>query len=277
METSKNKKRGEDIRIIFHTTNNIENKTPKIRKINNDDSVEDISDDNIKFDKLLDKTYYIDYTLPNDDCYLHISVDYESDFIKVGNPKTRFLMYLLSTGKDIQYTQYLLDGSKIDDGDFTEYDNGIYGFILENNDDSFIVFSNNDRSFNVNINNTGNGYVSGKIRLNTDNDKTKWQHIAIPVKDVKVKEYFLDWIDDKIKEYDDSKGVEDVVERVTTFTNGVEKAVTFIPNSTPVDSNNNFLLVRDDNDIFEITSFLVLIKDYKDITDGEDLIFEWNN
>ena len=119
--------------------------------------------------------------------------------------------------------------------------------------------------------------ASGKIRLNARDGGTRWQQIAIPVKNKKVKEYFLDWIDDKIKEYDDSKGVEDVVERVTAYPGNLGKTLTFVPGSTPESAKGNFDLVMEDGtNIFEITGFYAVIKDYKDITDGEDLVFEWN-
>ena len=126
-------------------------------------------------------------------------------------------------------------------------------------------------------NSTGSARLSGHIKLDVTAGKINSQLIAIPVRGKKVKEYFLDWIDAKIKEYDNSKGVKDVIERVTAFPGNTRRPLTFIPGVTPVTHEGNFSLVTEDGvNINEIVGFWVAIKDYKDITNGEDLIFEWN-
>ena len=117
---------------------------------------------------------------------------------------------------------------------------------------------------------------SGKIKLNTEDGKVRWQLISIPVKNKKIKEYFVDWLDSKIKEYDDTKDVTDVLERVTAYPGQLGKALTFVPGSTPEGAEGNFSMVMEDGtNVNEILGFWCAIKDYKSITDGEDLVFEW--
>jgi len=112
---------------------------------------------------------------------------------------------------------------------------------------------------------------SGDITLNVG-----WQQIAIPV-NKKIKEYLIDWIDNKIKEYDDTKGVTDVVERATAFFGGIGRALSFIPGKTPESHEGNFNLMMEDNEKQEIVAFYIKILDYTAITDGELLVFHWDS
>jgi len=80
--------------------------------------------------------------------------------------------------------------------------------------------------------------------------------------DKNVKEYFLDWIDTKIKTYDSNKSVEDVVERVSAYPGNLGKFLTYIPGSTPAANEGNFDLVQIDGDYEEITAFRVRTKQF---------------
>ena len=118
---------------------------------------------------------------------------------------------------------------------------------------------------------------SGRIRLNTSNGKARWQQIAIPVKNKNVKNYFIDWIDAKIKEYDANKSVRDVIERVSAYPGNLDTTLTYIPGSTPDTAVGNFSLVMEDGtNVNEIVGFWAKIKDYKGITGGEEILYEWN-
>jgi len=118
---------------------------------------------------------------------------------------------------------------------------------------------------------------NGLIKLNTVTGNSRWQLISIPVRGKNVKEYFIDWVDAKIKTYDNTKSVTDVIERVSSYPGDLGKFLSFIPGVTPSASEGNFSLVRNDGvNINEITGFWVKILDYKTITGGDDLIFPWD-
>jgi len=131
---------------------------------------------------------------------------------------------------------------------------------------------------NFECNSTGSGELSGQIKLDVVANSINSQLIAIPVKGKKVKEYFLDWIDNKIKSYDSSKDVSDVIEQVRALPEGADDWLVYVPGVTPEDNEGNFNLVIDDgNNIFEVVAFEVRIKDYKGITGGDDIIYEWGS
>jgi len=115
------------------------------------------------------------------------------------------------------------------------------------------------------------GRSYGDITLNVG-----WQQIAIPV-NKRIKEYLMDWIDNKIKEYDNTKGVTDVVERATAFFGGIGRALSFIPGKTPESHEGNFNLMAEDNGNQEIVAFYIKILDYTAITNGDLLVFHWDS
>ena len=126
------------------------------------------------------------------------------------------------------------------------------------------------------INDSRDVVDEGRVKLTTNNNKSKWQLISIPIRNKKVKEYFLDWLDNKIKTYNSSKGITDVIERVSAFPGNLDEILTYIPGTTPETNSGNFdLVISDEINVNEILSFWAKIKDYKSITGGEEIIFEW--
>lgn len=116
---------------------------------------------------------------------------------------------------------------------------------------------------------TFNATFDGDIILNSG----KWANIAIPVEGKKVKEYFLDWI-----EQETGRPAQDSVLLVKSFpsTDSVSgKYLTFVPGVTNPLSSGNFDLVVTDNGIKEITGFLIKMKDYSSFYNGV-LSFHWD-
>ena len=115
------------------------------------------------------------------------------------------------------------------------------------------------------------GSASGEIVLNVG-----WQQVAIPV-NRKLKDYFVDWLDAKINGYDSSKHAVDVMERASAYFGGENRFRTYVVGGTPEAAEGNFRLMMDDGDKKEVVGFWLKMYDYKDITNGDDLVFSWNS
>lgn len=102
-----------------------------------------------------------------------------------------------------------------------------------------------------------------------------WQMIAIPVRNVNIKEYFLDVLDSKIKVSDDTKSVSDVIEVANCYLGNENQFRSYVPGFTNATSINNFPLVYNDEGNFEVTAFWIKTKNFTEFYD-QDLIFEWS-
>lgn len=124
-------------------------------------------------------------------------------------------------------------------------------------------------SFNTLV---GGGANSGRIKLNNN----VWQLIAIPVEGQNINDYFLNNVEAQIQIYDDTKDIEDVIEVVNAYPGHLDKFLSYVPGVTSTASENNFTLTVDDGSVKEVVGFWVKTKDYKLITGGDDIIFEWD-
>jgi hypothetical protein len=112
------------------------------------------------------------------------------------------------------------------------------------------------------------GQLSGTINLQNN----RWQLIAIPVQDVKVKEYFVDRLADKY-----GLQPEEMIEICNAFFGSDNLFRSYIPGVTNPDSANNFPLVYNDNGSLEVTGFWVKMKDLTGLVpDVNDIVFEWS-
>jgi len=118
----------------------------------------------------------------------------------------------------------------------------------------------------------GGGTATGRIKLNNN----VWQLIAIPVEGHNVNDYFLNNIEAQIQTYDGSKDITDVIEVVNAYPGHLDKFLSYVPGVTSEVSESNFTLTVDDGSVKEVVGFWVKMKDYKTITGGDDIIFEWN-
>jgi len=136
-----------------------------------------------------DNLYSTDVTLPDYDCTVFALFKEQPIVISVGNPEKFFIYYRVNEGESIPYEHITDSGATISSGILDELTNGFYSHKVEGYDKSIIIVDN--RPFPVRIPyNTGNVdcSTSGNIKI----ENNVWQLISIPVKDVKVKEYFVD-------------------------------------------------------------------------------------
>jgi hypothetical protein len=103
-----------------------------------------------------------------------------------------------------------------------------------------------------------------------------WQLVTIPVEDKKVKEFFLDTLDNQIQLANPSKNITHYIEVVNTYVGHVNRFYSFVPYITNPNSEHNFQLAYTDpiTNELEFTAFWVKTKDYKSF-DSNDLIFTW--
>lgn len=122
--------------------------------------------------------------------------------------------------------------------------------------------------------NSGKDGLSGSIEI----ESNAWMNIAVPVKNKRVKEYFIDRIMDKIRKQTPNAKDSDVFEVLKAFPNSDEstrKWLIYFPDLTPENSEGNFYLVSKDGDYDEISGFLVKTKDFTNIY-SDPLIFDWD-
>lgn len=117
------------------------------------------------------------------------------------------------------------------------------------------------------------GALEGSILLNNN----KWMNISVPVKNKKIKEYFLDAVLSEVQTQTPSAQIQDIVEVVKAFPASDESVgsyLTFVPGVTNPLASGNFNLVTTDNGTEEINSFLCKMKDYSSLYSGV-IEFSW--
>lgn len=215
---------------------------------------------------------YILITTPDVDCVVFLKYGNNAEFIIVGSPPRYYLLHYNNIDNiTLDYVHYNLNSEVITNGTLDSLGDDFYVTGIQNIEPSFFSVLGNISTVTNDLSNVI-GSSSGEVLL----DNNEWQLIAIPVKEVKVKEYLLDQIDTIIKTYDNTKSAADVVERVSAYPGGVGKFLTFIPEVTPVTTENNFQLVYTVGLIDEITAFWIKMRDYKTITNGDDIIINWS-
>jgi len=113
----------------------------------------------------------------------------------------------------------------------------------------------------------------GSYTLNQDNpddpNKNGWNFIAINVKGVNVKEYFIDRLNNKY-------GVEggDIIEVCNAFVGHTQDYINFIP-SIVNPKSANFSLIVTDGESWEIQPFFAKVKNCSHISDT--IVFDWNS
>jgi len=230
-----------------------------------------------------ENTTELDYEITDGDDYDIVNIDPINDdgiviyksldkviFIRVGDPPIMLLTY---KPKSTRYKYYDSNMELIDEGDLVEIVEDIYGVSINYINESYMVIDDKKVTAMIpSILLSNDTLQDGKILLNNNS----WQLIAIPVRDVNVKDYFIDEIDRIIKTYDDTKSVDDVIVRVSSCPGHLDNFLTYVVGKTPYSNQGNFDLVMEDNNVQEITAFWVKVKDYKKIT-KEDIVYEWRN
>lgn len=115
--------------------------------------------------------------------------------------------------------------------------------------------------------------ATGTIKLNNN----KWQLISIPVTNVNVANYFMEKVKNTIITYDVNLDASDVIEVASAYPSCDDKFLSYIPGYTKIDNINNFELVRLNGvNLNEIVGFWVKCKDFKLLTNDEDIIIDWS-
>lgn len=217
-----------------------------------------------------DNLYSTDITLPDYDCTVFALFKEQPIVISVGSPDKFFVYYRVEEGKIVPYEHISDSGDAISSGNLDELTNGFYCHRVEGYDNSIIIVD--DRPYPIRIPyNIGTVDCSSSGHIKIENNV--WQLISIPVKDVSVKEYFVDRLASKY-----SASPEDMIEICTAYFGDENKFRSYIPGVTNPATANNFPLVYEDSGNMEITGFWVKTKDMTGIVpDTEDIVFDWSS
>ena len=205
---------------------------------------------------------------PNEDCFLLLKSEKGCSIIRVGNPDILVVAYAENVNLTLPYKQLSSnDGAKLDEGNLTEIGEGFYYIKPASYIKSFFDLGNGILKTLVvpyKINATATN--KGTIRLESD----RFELIAMPIKNKKVSEYFMQ----KIEEVT-GKSADESIELVKAYpSNSVSsgKWMVFVPNVTKETNINNFKLVEDDNGTDAIVPFLVKTK----VLD-ESIVIDWDS
>lgn len=207
-------------------------------------------------------------TAPDADCYMLLKRSDGTNWIqivRVGKPDPLVIGYTGVEGESHTYVQYNMDGDELSNGDMTEIVEGFYYAKPDPEETCYFQLDGGSVTITMTLPFPDDNKSKGKIVLQPN----RYQMVAIPVKGVKVKEYFLDKIEDIIG--DDANTVIDVVKAYPSSDVSDNKYMVFKPNLTNPDSSTNFELIQTDGDYTEITSFYVVTKDFTD-----DIVVPWD-
>jgi len=218
--------------------------------------------DTIEADEIGD-FYSFSIDTPDEDCFLFTKQGLNIGIFRVGKPD---VLVIVCSDEDetISYKQLDMDGAKLDEGDMEEIGEGFYYIEPSTLDKSF--FTIEDMIIPLVVPYTINCISSkGTIRLESD----RFELISMPVKGVKVIDYFLAKIEDAT-----GASASDSIELVKAYpSNDVssKKWLVCIPNVTKDTSINNFKLIEEDNGKEAHVPFLVRTK----VLD-EPITIEWD-